>query len=420
MNETPIIIIGAGAAGLIAARELLRRQKKIIILEASERIGGRIHTISGQSATLEAGAEFVHGNLPLTIGLLKEYNISYYATGGEMIQIENGKIKEQHDFIKGWDILLKEMGSIKTDMTFSDFLTTHFTEKKYETLRASARRFAEGFDVANIDKVSTFALYEEWSGEDEEDQYRIVGGYQKIIDALYQECLSLGAIIHTDQIVKEVHWEKDNVKLYTKQGQEFAGEKILITVPLGILQADPGQAGSISFIPSIEPQLRAAGQIGFGSVIKILFECKSAFWEKKAADMGFLFTNEIIPTWWTQLPVNDNVLTGWIAGPLAAGMQGKTNDMILEIAQQSLENSFGFSIKQEIIKGNIFNWCSDPYSLGAYSYPMLQTREARKLLNLPVDDILFFSGEALYDGPNGGTVEAALVNGLEAAKKILK
>jgi len=77
MEEFPIIIVGAGASGLIAARELLRHGKKVIVLEARDRIGGRIHTVHENSYYVEAGAEFIHGELPLTIGLLREYHIGY-------------------------------------------------------------------------------------------------------------------------------------------------------------------------------------------------------------------------------------------------------------------------------------------------------------------------------------------------------
>lgn len=421
MDEKPVIIIGAGAAGLIAARELLRHKKKALILEARDRVGGRIYTINGQPYPLEAGAEFIHGNLAMTLGLLKEYHINYYKTGGRFEQIENGKVKEQHDFIKGWDKLLKKMSHVKEDMRFADFLSAYFDGEKFATLRESARRYAEGFDVADISKVSTMELYEEWSEEDDDSsQYRVENGYQSLINALYDDCKKMGCEVHLSHVVKKIEWQKNNVKVYTQAGTEFVAEKVLITVPLGVLRAPASEKSSITFIPEIAEPLRAMDQIGFGSVVKILFECRHPFWDQKAADAGFFFTDVIIPTWWTQYPRNNTLFTGWLGGPKADSWRKKTNEMILEVAIQSVSSVFGASSRPEILKGHVFNWGNDPFSLGAYSYPVLGTKSARKLLNQPINGTLFFAGEAFHEGGLGGTVEAALLSGHDAARQLVE
>jgi monoamine oxidase len=421
MADQQIIIIGAGITGLVAARELLRAGRRVTILEARDRTGGRIHTLYDEwNNVLEAGAEFMHGNLPLTRELLREYGIGYHRIGGKMIRFENGRMKEEHEFVEGWDELLKQMGQLKKDMEFARFLSVHFGGGQYAELRHTAQRYAEGFDVADIQQVSTLALYKEWSAE-EEEQYRVQGGYQKLIDALQEDCIQKGCRIFTSQTVKTIQWKKNEVTITTRSAKIFTAEKALITVPLGILQA-PGAESGIRFIPDLPEKLWAAGQIGFGPVIKILLLFKQAFWNIKIKDAGFFFSDELIPTWWTQVPENLNLLTGWIGGSAAAELKQKTDEMILLSALQSLSAVFKLEyllLETELIKGYVFNWARDPFALGAYSFPMVQTSEARAALNLPVVDTLFFAGEALYDGSSGGTVEAALVSGFDTVRSMV-
>jgi monoamine oxidase len=422
MADQPIIIIGAGITGLIAARELLRKRKLVIILEARDRTGGRIHTMRDEwNNVLESGAEFVHGNLPLTMQLLKEYGIKYYPTAGKMVRIKHGRIKEQHEFIEGWDELLKQMKKLTSDMDFARFLSVYFDGEKYAELRHNAQRFAEGFDLAGMHEISTMALYKEWSAE-EDEQYRVYGGYRQLIDALEQECIKNGCRILISHIVKTLEWKKKEVRISTREGEIFVSEKVLITVPPRILGEPGASEAGVHFIPDLPEKQKAAGQIGFGTVIKILLLFDQAFWKEKVKDPGFFFTDELIPTWWTQVPESNTLITGWIGGTAAAELSQKTDEMIMLAALQSLAATFQrefIELETALVRGHVFNWAKDPFALGAYSFPKLQTNEARKVLSMPIENTLFFAGEALYDGHAGGTVEAALVSGLEAARSMV-
>ena len=187
-GDYDVIIIGAGAAGLMAASELSDAGKRVLVAEARRRIGGRIHTIQNRQTLIEAGAEFVHGELPLTLALLKEGGIGYHPISGEMQQIKNGRPVEEEHAVQGWDRLMQEMEKLKKDIVFSDFLQLHFKGEEFKELRNSATGFAQGFDLADISKASTMELYEEWKNEDHE-QYRIDGGYIKLIEYLSEKCI---------------------------------------------------------------------------------------------------------------------------------------------------------------------------------------------------------------------------------------
>jgi monoamine oxidase len=422
MKELPIIVLGAGSAGLIASRELLRQNKKIILLEASERAGGRIHSIKGNDYLLESGAEFVHGKLPLTISLLQEYRIQFSKVSGMMARVEKGSVKKTNEFVKDWDKLLDAMKKLKTDIPLAQFLSENFGETKYKQLRDTASRFAEGFDLADINTVSTQGLYQEWTSDEDEEQYRVHGGYVKLVDAILNDCIKKGCDINFSAVVKKIEWKKDNIKVHTGNGKEFNGSKIIVTVPLGILQSGADHHAGLLFSPSI-PQMKFIHAIGFGTVIKIILECKKTFWEEKIKNLGFIFSDETVPTWWTQLPDQDSTITGWLGGIKAKSLESKSNDEISGIAYESLANIFGEhieSIRSFVKKIHVFNWSKHPYALGAYSFPTVETKEARKIFNAPVENTIYFAGEAYYEDPFGGTVEAALKSGFETAHKIIK
>lgn len=124
MSNADIIIIGAGAAGLVAGRELSKAGKKVLLLEAQNRIGGRIHTITvpGFSMHLEAGAEFIHGEMPVTQALLNEAGIPYFKNEGNYYNIRNGKFLEPEDNDSDFSILYKKAASLKNDLPFAEFL----------------------------------------------------------------------------------------------------------------------------------------------------------------------------------------------------------------------------------------------------------------------------------------------------------
>src|ERR1700733_15154308 len=185
-----IVIVGAGACGLMAARELSGAGRKVVVLEAGDKAGGRIRTLRGDGfrSPVEAGAEFVHGQLPLTLELLRSAGLPVHPVKGKMINVRKGRWLGQGEVREGWGDLMEKMQQLGEDMPLSVFLSTRFSAEKYAGLRESVRRFAQGFDLADIHTASTMALYKEWSG-DEEGQYRIDGGYGALIDWLAGEGL---------------------------------------------------------------------------------------------------------------------------------------------------------------------------------------------------------------------------------------
>jgi monoamine oxidase len=138
--------------------------------------------------------------------------------------------------------------------------------------------------------------------------------------------------------------------------------------------------------------------------------------------MEFLLSDEEIPTWWTQVPDKSKVLTGWLGGPAAADKARLSDDLITKQGLQSLANIFkrdAEELKNLLIARRVMNWCTDPFTRGSYAYDTVQAPEARKVLNRPVEDTIYFCGEYLYDGTAMGTVEAALSSAVDVVKKMV-
>lgn len=423
VDRTPVIIIGAGASGLMAALQLSLKGRTVIILEARDRLGGRIHTIRtpGFRTAVETGPEFVHGDLPLTLGLLEKAGIPLRPSGGKMYSSEQGKWKKTHDPIKGWDELIERMGSLDKDMPVDAFLDQYYPGAENEDLRRSMRRYAEGYDLADTRIASTCALYNEWSKEDQ-PQHRVEGGYQGLIEYMAGEAAGHGCTIHTGTIVKEIHWGPGSVRVISAGGQQFTGAAVLVTVPLGVLQSSADSQAHITFFPSISSRLLAAGKMGYGSVIKVLLQFREPFWKEQAPAMGFLISDQPLPTWWTQAPEEQALLTAWFGGPRTAAYQASFPEDIIRMAIHSLSGIFRvdeahlFTALQASL---VADWSRDAFALGAYSFSTVGDSQARKLLNTPLEDTLFFAGEALYEGnATPGTVEAALASGQAAVEAI--
>ena len=201
-----IIIVGAGAAGLLATKELLAAGYKVCVLEADTKPGGRIATVREEfDAPVESGAEFIHSNAPLTQQLLQDAGISYEAVGGKMVTVKNGKWMDEGQPEDHWKLFTQRAAELKTDMPLHDFLEKYFAAPGYDDFRRSIQNFAEGFVLADITRGSVMQVKEEWSHQSE-TQYRVRGGYGKLIDHLTGSCTTPGAEIIYNAVVSKIDY----------------------------------------------------------------------------------------------------------------------------------------------------------------------------------------------------------------------
>ena len=411
-----VIIIGAGAAGLLSAKDLAKGGYNVCMLEAAAIAGGRILTIKEDFENhLEAGAEFIHGKLDLTFQLLKEANLSYETVDGKMIGIQQGQWESEGHYDQ-WDEFMQQLRKLKTDVTIHQFLEENFSTPEYIHLRQAVQRFSEGFDLADISKASILSVKKEWEDIDK-IQYRINGGYIGLIDYLVNFCRQLNTEFHFDTCVNRIEHEEGNVIVHTVDNKKFEANKLIITVSAGVLQS-----GTVQFKPALTDHAVAIQGLGFGAVIKFLFEFKTNFWKEFDDEIGFLLTDEEIPTWWTQLPAESNLLTGWLGGPNATKKAFESESSLLQAALQSLSSIFHIPpamLREELANYKIINWLNQRYIKGGYSYNTLQSEKAKEILSAPVNNTIYFAGEAISNSESKGTVESALQSGHDTAKMII-
>jgi monoamine oxidase len=420
-SPTHIVVIGVGAAGLMAARELGRAGKKVTILEARERCGGRIAPLSvaefGYSA--ESGAEFIHGEAPVTRGLLREAKLSVLQIEGTQWSVVQGKLSTE-DSLQTYKVQLHAaLKAVTDDLSVAEFLRRHFAGVKYDSLRQSIERMVEGYDAADPERTSTLALRDEWMDEGWSTEARIAGGYGGLVEFLVAECQSHGAGINFGAVVKAIDADGTGAVVRCADGSALQCDAVVLTVPLPLLN-------DIA-LPSTESErAAAAANIGFGNVIKILMRFENRWWldeRSDIADLTFLLSEGKIPVWWTQYPADIPVLTGWFAGPKTAGMASLNEQRLIAAAVASLADVLSRDpkqLKRDLVAARAINWANDSFARGAYSYATIETRAAQSVLSSPNGGSVFFSGEALYRGKDMGTVEAALTSGLEVARRVLR
>ncbi len=412
MEQQHIIIIGAGIAGLVAARTLSEKHR-VTILEANDRLGGRIfsNTLGPVSGIVERGAEFIHGDAEETIQLLKEAGIKYKSMAGHMYRKEDGSLKKETEITEHWDAMMDKMKDAPADMILNDFLNAYFPGEAYEGLREQAAGYAQGFDLADASCATIGPLYEEWSNENYENYY-IPEGYSELIKFLAERCKDNGCEIIANTTVSQVVWKQGLVTAHSNNGSMHTCDKIIITVPVSILQNN-NHTAAIQFTPAIEEYSKAVQQIGFGHIIKAVLEFREDFIKK---DIGFVLSNQLFPTWWTLH--QRTVWTGWLGGPKAKEIVHLNNEELLEKAMVSFASIFNMSMPElsaQLKSWEVVNWQNSEYALGGYSYAIKGSTEAKALLHTPIQDTIYFAGEALYSGPHPGTVEAAIVSAQKLA-----
>jgi monoamine oxidase len=448
MDHPDVLIIGAGAAGLAAARDLAVAGCRVRVIEARGRIGGRVftHKDADSQLPIELGAEFVHGKSPLLCHFSERAHLKLQRTSERHWYFEDGKLTKSRAFWRKIEDVNDEMEEADHDQSLKDFLATLPDDEKSERTKAMLVRYVEGFHAADIARIGIQGIVkanEAANSIDGDQSFRFLDGYDSLMKALWAEAESHGAELHLKTIVKEIKGRGDlkSVQILCDSDHgstTFSAERALITLPLGVLQSN-----SVRFVPDLPNDKRAAiDHLIMGNVLRIALTFRERFWEDvkvwdqnarvvSFADAGFFhYPDAPVPTWWTQLPLRAPLLVGWAGGSKAdqlmesvpaGGSLDSLDGAIVNQALNSLALIFNLSadaLRDQLISIYFHDWRDDPFSLGAYSYVPVNGLEAQRALSQPIDDILFFAGEATSVG-HIGTVHGALQTGQRAAQEIL-
>ncbi|MDB5059400.1 MAG: amine oxidase [Chloroflexi bacterium] len=435
-----VVVVGGGASGLTAANRLVEHGLHVAVLEARDRLGGRILTTHSADSNIpvELGAEFVHG-MPPEIFSLPASDFTLYETRGEGWTFQNGQLRPDHGREASMERILKEVRAWRgEDRTLASFLAERFPEGHLEYARRVIQFYVEGFDAADINSVSVkwLALTEQAARLIEGGrQFRMASGYGHLISWLRDRLPADRALVRLNTIVKEVEWSPGHVLIrsHTPSGElldDITAKAAVITLPLGVLTASPQDVAAVRFDPDLEEKKLAYEGIGMGHVCRVVLRFREAYWDKRYPPypylprMSFLFApDETFPGWWTSFPLVAPILTAWLAGPRAVPLTSQPDSRIAEQAIESVARILHVptdELEEGLKSWHFHNWSSDPFSRGAYSYVRVGGLDAPGQLGAPVADTLFFAGEATDTSGNTGTVHAAMATGNRVADEILR
>jgi monoamine oxidase len=225
-----------------------------------------------------------------------------------------------------------------------------------------------------------------------------------------------------------VRWGQQSVE-FECEHKVLRAQRAVITLPLTVLQK-----GTVAFDPLLESKARALSLLTIGPVIRMTLRFRERFWEnlqvqvgghkRSMRDLSFLFSNgDVFPTWWTRMPERAPVMVGWSAGPHAEPLVFKDDEYIFEQATASLADKLRIDVKEirELVSAHyLHDWQADPFTGGAYSYALVGGDEAFAELGKPLENTLFFAGEATNADGFNGTVHGALATGKRVAREILE
>jgi monoamine oxidase len=288
--------------------------------------------------------------------------------------------------------------------------------------------WVEAYDAAEPDRVSVRFLARERAAEEQiqgERAFRLAGGYDGIPHALRARIPPERGIVHLETIATEVQWQRGavTVEAGTPEGATrgpFSARRLIVAVPLGVLQA-----GLVRFTPSLLDKEKAVRGLEMGHVFKLAFAFTDRFWEPRFPDeLGFLITpDEPFKGWWTGYPVYAPVLVAWSGGPSADALAGLSSTAQVDRALESLAKLLGEGrafIDRQLVTWATHDWAADPFARGAYSYVLTGGMEAQANLARPVEQTLFFAGEATELAGHQATVHGALFAGVRAADEVIR
>jgi monoamine oxidase len=429
---TDVVVIGAGAAGVAAARALCASGLTVALLEARERIGGRVFTRRTDDAAvpIELGAEFIHGSAEELEELLKDARLATLDVARQRYTPSRGRLRPMQDFWERLDRVMRRLPKPPSrDRSFRDFLDTRPGGRRLSRERTLASQWVEGFHAADSRLISSHALAEGgWPGDDLAQRRlgRVIDGYDRVIEWL---AAPLTPHIRLGAVVTRIEWSPGSVVVQVRHpggASRFAVDARagVIAVPLGVLKASSSEIGTIEFVPDITSKRRALDVLEMGSVVRVVIRLSERVWADDYDTLSFLHTvDPDFPTWWTAYPNRAPIVVGWCGGPRARRLSQLRADDLESRAISSLARQLHISRQRLRSLVEAFwthDWEHDPFARGAYSYAAVGGTDAAAALARPLRRTLFFAGEAADAEGGTGTVDGAIASGRRAARQVIR
>jgi monoamine oxidase len=436
-TRTDVVVIGAGVAGLAAARRLREHGVRCTVLEARNRVGGRVFTARDARTPLpiELGAEFVHGDATELRDIARDAGLTVMDIVGDRWSAAHGRMRCIPDFWERVDrVLGKAKASREPDRPLSALLAERPGGRRFARDRTLTRQFVEGFHAAELHRISERSVAEGGNpGSDPAEQRmgRVIDGYDSVVDWLGAPVRSH---VRLGRAVTLVEWSPSRARVFAL-GKGDAPEThdaraVIVTVPVSLLHPGATGRGVIDFAPNVSAIREAASRVAMGQVRRIgilldrpLLELLDERRQKQLAQLTFIQSHGVdVPVWWTSFPLRTNLLVGWAGGPYAIALE-RDRANLEERALTSLAQLLDLEhrrLARHVVASFSHDWGRDPFSRGAYSYSLVGGADASRRLARPVRSTLFFAGEAADDEGRTATVHGAIATGYRAAEQVAR
>jgi monoamine oxidase len=421
-----VVVVGGGVAGLAAAGRLAQAGKTVLLLEARSRLGGRVRTIAGPAGEpIELGAEFVQGTPAELLEVLHRARIQLRKMPERHLQAVAGQSKPLPD-VEDLVTRLLRYHSSGQDIPIAQLIQQHSSRFSRRELDAITL-YLEGFHGADLTRFGSAALAENQAAEAADAGHiaRVAGGYRGVVSYLAGRLNAAGVEVRTETIVSGIGWSPRSVQIHVRSPGNpirFHARQVILAVPICILRGTTNE-GSVSLDPVPEGWSQALGALEMGLAHRIDLCFESAWWTKLERSPTFVHgKGEAFPVWWTPSPGKATCLTGWVGGPRAMAVSGKTIEQLIPLALQSASSIFGVprpTLARSLRAAYSYDWTRDPFSRGAYSYGGVGAGQAREVLRRPVRGTVYLTGEALATEGHNATVPGALSTGLQTADVLL-
>jgi monoamine oxidase len=418
-----VIVIGAGAAGVATAGELGRRGLRVLVLEARDRIGGRILSQRPPHwpVAIELGAEFIHGDSPALRRVLDRVRLRHRPVNVPMWWHDADGLRCIPDF---WTRIGRVAARIPArDRRWSAARFLGEIRSRVDPLdHQMAAAYFGGFNAAPLDEISALSLRAGRASTMQED-FKIVGRYDAVVRGLKAAWPPGRVQLELNQEVRAVKWRAGAVEVRTRGGQSFRGAAAVITLPLGVLRA-----GTVRFSPPLKAKQKLVRRLGWGHVVRLAVRFRPGFWSARflpgtmrghgGRKFGFVNApDQPVPVWWA-LASPAPVLTAWAGGSAAKKLQRMRSTRAAALRSlAAILDTTPARLRRWVLGWETHDWTRDPFAKGAYSFNKVGSETGDRQLAKPVARTLFFAGEATSDA-EPGTVHGAIESGHRAAHEV--
>ena len=416
-TDKTVLIIGAGISGLAAAKKLKEKGFTVIVLEAQEKIGGRLRTVRSMGIAFDEGASWIHGpnGNPIT-KLASQAGAKTYLTDDDNLEVFDNNVTAYSDtFLDSqytqFETALKAVRRAGTkgqsfQTIFNSLYPTESNSRLWKYMLSAYLEFDTGGDIS---KLSSKYFYDDevFSGKD----VIVINGYDKVANLLGQ-----GLDIRLNSRVTEINCNATK-SLVKVNGNSIEADYVIVSVPLGVLKNN-----SIAFNPSLPAsKLSAIQNIQMGNVNKFLFIWNTPFWDTNIQYIGYTPETKgkfnYLMNMMKFLPTTNGLMT-FAFGDYATVTETMTDAQIISEVMAQLKTIYGNSIPNPT---NMLRtkWGQNINTFGAYSFATNGTTTADfDTMATEINNKLFFAGEHT-EREYRGTVHGAYLSGIREADKII-